>query len=54
MKATADDVFADYSPSSSSTTVTVPEGEFWVKTGDYNNFSLNFRQDTKLGVYKED
>lgn len=38
MKATADDVFADYSPSSSSTTVTVPEGEFWVKTGDYNNF----------------
>lgn len=38
MTATADNVFADYSPSSSSTTVTVPEGEFWVKTGDYNNF----------------
>lgn len=41
MKATADDVFADYSPSSSSTKLTVPEGEFWVKTGDYNNFCLN-------------
>lgn len=54
MKATADDVFADYSPSSSSTTVTVPEGEFWVKTGDYNNFCLNVWQDTKVGVYNED
>lgn len=54
MKATADDVFADYSPSSSSTTVTVPEGEFWVKTGDYNNFCLNVWQDTKAGVYNED
>lgn len=54
MKATADDVFADYSPSSSSTTVTVPEGEFWVKTGDYNNFCLNVGQDTKVGVYNED
>lgn len=54
MKATADDVFADYSPSSSSTTVTVPEGEFWVKTGDYNNFCLNVWQDKKVGVYNED
>lgn len=36
MQATADDVFADYSPSSSSTKLTVPEGEFWVKTGVYN------------------
>lgn len=54
MKATADDVFADYSPSSSSTTVTVPEGEFWVKTGDYNNFCLNVWQDTKVGVCNED
>lgn len=54
MKATADDVFADYSPSSSSTTVTVPEGEFWVKTGDYNNFCLNVWQDTKVGVYNKD
>lgn len=54
MKATADDVFADYSPSSSSTTVTVPEGEFWVKIGDYNNFCLNVWQDTKVGVYNED
>lgn len=58
MTATADNVFADYSTpsstSSSSTTVTVPEGEFWVKTGDYNNFCLNVWQDTKVGVYNED
>lgn len=54
MTATADDVFADYSPSSSSTKLTVPEGEFWVKTGDYNNFCLNVWQDTKVGVYNED
>lgn len=54
MQATADGVFADYSPSSSSTKLTVPEGEFWVKTGDYNNFCLNVWQDTKVGVYNED
>lgn len=40
MKATADDVFADYSSSSSSTTVTVPSDEFWVKTGDYASFCV--------------
>lgn len=40
MKATADDVFADYSSSSSSTTVTVPSGEFWVKIGDYASFCV--------------
>lgn len=40
MKATADDVFADYSSSSSSTTVTVPDGEFWVKIGDYASFCV--------------
>jgi len=54
MEATADNVFADYSPSSSSTKLTVPSGEFWVKTGDYDNFCLNVRQDTKVGVYNED
>lgn len=54
MQATANDVFADYSPSSSSTTVTVPSGEFWVKTGDYDNFCLNVWQDTKVGVYNAD
>lgn len=54
MKATADDVFADYSPSSSSTKLTVPSGEFWVKTGDYDNFCLNVWQDTKVGVYNAD
>lgn len=51
MQATANDVFADYSPSSSSTKLTVPSGEFWVKTGDYDNFCLNVWQDTKVGVY---
>lgn len=54
MKATANDVFADYSPSSSSTKLTVPSGEFWVKTGDYDNFCLNVWQDTKVGVYNAD
>lgn len=54
MQATANDVFADYSPSSSSTKLTVPSGEFWVKTGDYDNFCLNVWQDTKVGVYNED
>lgn len=54
MQATAKDVFADYSPSSSSTKLTVPSGEFWVKTGDYDNFCLNVWQDTKVGVYNAD
>lgn len=40
MQATANDVFADYSPSSSSTKLTVPSGEFWVKTGDYASFCV--------------
>lgn len=41
MKATADDVFADYSSSSSSTTVTVPSEEFWVVTDSaYNDFCV--------------
>lgn len=50
MKATADDVFADYSSSSSSTTVTVPKDEFWVKTGDYASFCLNVWQDKSVNV----
>lgn len=54
MKATADDVFADYSPSSSSTTVTVPDGEFWVKTGDYASFCLNVWQDPSVAKYNVD
>lgn len=54
MQATANDVFADYSPSSSSTKLTVPSGEFWVKTGDYDNFCLNVWQDRKVGVYNAD
>lgn len=54
MKATADDVFADYSPSSSSTTVTVPKDEFWVKTGDYASFCLNVWQDPSVAKYNVD
>lgn len=52
MKATADNVFADYSSSSSSssTTVTVPSDEFWVKTGDYKDFCLYVWQDTSVGT----
>lgn len=44
MTATAKNVFADYSTpsstSSSSTTVTVPSDEFWVKIGDYASFCV--------------
>lgn len=44
MEATAKNVFADYSTpsstSSSSTTVTVPSDEFWVKIGDYASFCV--------------
>lgn len=54
MKATANDVFADYSPSSSSTKATVPDDEFWVKTGDYTEFCLNVRQDTNVGEQNDD
>lgn len=54
MKATADDVFADYSSSSSSTTVTVPSDEFWVKTGDYASFCLNVWQDKSVGTLNDD
>lgn len=54
MQATANDVFADYSPSSSSTKLTVPSGEFWVKTGDYDNFCLNVWQDPSVAKYNVD
>lgn len=41
MKATADDVFADYSSSSSSTKATVPKDEFWVGTDSaYKDFCV--------------
>lgn len=54
MKATADNVFADYStPSSTSsslTTVTVPSDEFWVKTGNYTDFCLYVWQDESVGT----
>lgn len=54
MQATANDVFADYSPSSSSTKLTVPSGEFWVKTGDYASFCLNVWQDKTVGKQNDD
>lgn len=54
MKATADDVFADYSSSSSSTKATVPKDEFWVKTGDYASFCLNVWQDKTVGKHNQD
>lgn len=54
MQATADDVFADYSSSSSSTKATVPKDEFWVKTGDYASFCLNVWQDKSVAKYNVD
>lgn len=57
MKATADDVFADYSTpsstSSSSTTVTVPSDEFWVKTGDYTDFYVYAWDDSSSAKYEK-
>ena len=57
MKATADDVFADYSTpsstSSSSTKLTVPEGEFWVKTGDYTDFCVYTWDDSSSAKYEK-
>lgn len=53
MQATADDVFADYSPSSSSTKLTVPEGEFWVKTGDYTDFCVYTWDDSSSAKYEK-
>lgn len=50
MTATADNVFADYSPSSSSTKLTVPSDEFWVKTGNYTDFCLYVWQDESVGT----
>lgn len=54
MQATANDVFADYSSSSSSTKATVPKDEFWVKTGDYASFCLNVWQDPSVAKYNID
>lgn len=58
MTATADNVFADYSTpsstSSSSTTVTVPSDEFWVGTDSaYADFCLHIWQDTTVGKFNE-
>lgn len=53
MTATADDVFADYSPSSSSTKATVPDGEFWVKTGDYEDFCVYTWDDSSPAKYEK-
>lgn len=58
MTATADNVFADYSTpsstSSSSTTVTVPSDEFWVGTDSaYNDFCLHIWQDKTVGTLND-
>lgn len=58
MTATADNVFADYSTpsstSSSSTTVTVPSDEFWVGTDSaYADFCLHIWQDTTVGILND-
>lgn len=53
MTATADNVFADYSPSSSSTKLTVPSDEFWVKTGNYTDFCLNVWQDKEVATLND-
>lgn len=53
MKATADNVFADYSSSSSSTKLTVPSDEFWVKTGNYTDFCLYVWQDESVGTLND-
>lgn len=58
MTATADNVFADYSTpsstSSSSRTVTVPSDEFWVGTDSaYNDFCLHIWQDTSVGTLND-
>lgn len=50
MTATAKNVFADYSSSSSSTKLTVPSDEFWVKTGNYTDFCLYVWQDESVGT----
>ena len=58
MTATADNVFADYSTpsstSSSSTTVTVPSDEFWVGTDSaYADFCLHIWQDETVGILND-
>lgn len=57
MTATAKNVFADYSTpsstSSSSTTVTVPSDEFWVKTGDYTDFCVYTWDDSSSAKYEK-
>lgn len=53
MKATAKNVFADYSPSSSSTNLTVPSDEFWVKTGDYTDFCVYTWDNSSSAKYEK-
>lgn len=54
MQATANDVFADYSSSSSSTKATVPKDEFWVGTDSaYADFCLHIWQDKTVGILND-
>lgn len=46
MTATANDVFANFGNSSSSSTISVPSDELWIKSGNYTDFCLHVWQDT--------
>lgn len=48
MTATANDVFANFGNSSSSSEVTVPSDELWIKSGNYTDFCLHVWQDTDV------
>lgn len=53
MQATANDVYADYSTSSSSE-ISVPSDEIWVKTdSSYADFCLHVWQDTSVGTLND-
>lgn len=53
MTATADNVFANYS-SDSSSTITVPSDEIWVKTdSSYADFCFHVWQDTSVGIQND-
>lgn len=52
MTATANNVYANYSSSTSSTGVTVPSDEIWVKTDSYTDFCIYAWNDSSNGYVK--
>lgn len=53
MQATANDVYADYSTTSSSE-ISVPSDEIWIKTdSSYTDFCLHVWQDTGVGILND-